>query len=82
MYETFGFVESSTGDQSITLFIPDNTVDPKQYGRGGQSHIAAVSIVSDFQHIVTPGTADWDPTAALVMRRTFRGVAQGTIRRV
>ena len=69
MYEKFGFVESSTGDQSITLFIPDNGVDPAQYVRGGPSHIAAVSIVSDFQHIVSPGGADWDPSAALAMQR-------------
>ena len=34
MYETFGFVTSAAGAQSIQLFIPDNTIDPTPvYGR-------------------------------------------------
>jgi pullulanase len=70
MYETFGFTHSASGQQSITLFIPDNIVDSTQYSRGGSSHIASVSIVSDFQHIVNPSSADWDAAAALTMVRT------------
>jgi hypothetical protein len=26
MYESFGFVRSASGEQSIQLFIPDNTI--------------------------------------------------------
>ncbi len=67
MYESFGFSRSAAGEQSIQLFVPDNTIDPSQYTRGGASNIAAVSIIGDFQHLVTPGTADWDQTSALPM---------------
>jgi pullulanase len=67
MYESFGFVRSAAGEQSIQLFIPDNTIDPTQYAGATVSHIAAVSIVSDFQHTVAPGAIDWDPTSALPM---------------
>jgi hypothetical protein len=34
MYEQFGFTHSAANQQSITLFVPDNTVDPAQYARG------------------------------------------------
>jgi pullulanase len=70
MYEQFGFAISTTGEQSISLFIPDNNIDPTQYIRGSASGITAISIVSDFQHLVTAGATDWDPTAALPMQRT------------
>ena len=50
MYETLGFNRSASEKQSIKLFIPDNTIDPAQYTRGGISHIKSVSNVSDFQH--------------------------------
>ena len=70
MYEQFGFVRTATGDQTISLFIPDKTVDPTQYSRGDVSHIASVSIVSDFQHLVTPGATDWDAASALAMKKT------------
>jgi len=39
MYDQFGFSLSASGEQSITLFIPDNTIDPTQYTRGGASGI-------------------------------------------
>lgn len=70
MYEGFGFTRSASGEQSINLFIPDNTVDPTQYTGNSVSQIAAVSIVSDFQHRITPGATDWDPGSALAMKRT------------
>lgn len=70
MYESFGFNQSSSGEQALTLFIPDNSVDATQYSRGGPSHIASVSIVSNFQHIVVPGATDWDSASALTMERT------------
>lgn len=70
MYEQFGFVRSATGDQTISLFIPDKTVDPTQFTRGDVSHIASISIVADFQHLVTPGATDWDAATALPMQKT------------
>ncbi len=70
MYEQFGFTHSTSGEQSISLFIPDNTIDPTQYTRGGASGITTVGIVGDFQHLVNPGSTDWDPASALPMQRT------------
>jgi pullulanase len=70
MYEKFGFIRSSSGAQSIQLFIPDNTVDPTQYQRGGACQIASIEIVGDFQHLITAGATDWDPASALAMTRT------------
>ena len=58
------------GEQSIKLFIPDNTVDPSQYTRGGASNIATVGIIGDFQHLVAPGATDWDQASALPMTLT------------
>jgi 1,4-alpha-glucan branching enzyme len=69
MYESFGFTRSPLGDQSIQLFIPDNAVDPAQYTGGDVSHIATVSIVGDFQHLVTAGAVDWDAASAIPMVR-------------
>jgi 1,4-alpha-glucan branching enzyme len=70
MYEKFGFVHTASGAQSINLFIPDNSVDPTQYTRGDVCRIQSVSIVSDFQHMVNPGSTDWDPATAIPMLRT------------
>jgi pullulanase len=70
MYEKFGFVLSASGEQSISLLIPDKTVDSAQYERGSVSHIASIGIVSDFQHLVSSGSTDWDPASALPMNRT------------
>jgi pullulanase len=70
MYESFGFTRSASGEQSIRLFIPDNTIDPSQYTGGDVSHIASVSIIGDFQHLVTAGAPDWDQAGALPMTQT------------
>jgi pullulanase len=70
MYESFGFTRSASGQQGIKLFIPDNTIDPSQYTRGGTSNIAAVSIIGDFQHLVASGATDWDQATALPMTLT------------
>ena len=70
MYEQFGFTRSASGQQSLKLFVPDNTVDPSQYTRGGASNIADVSIIGDFQHLVTAGGTDWDQANALPMTLT------------
>ena len=70
MYESFGFTQTAAGVQSIQLFIPDNVVDPTQYTRGAASNIRALSLIGDFQHIVTPAATDWDQTAALSMKQS------------
>jgi 1,4-alpha-glucan branching enzyme len=70
MYESFGFSRSAAGEQRIELFIPDNTIDPNQYSRGAACNIAALSIIGDFQHLVTPGVTDWDQAAALPMTQS------------
>jgi len=57
VYETFGFSRSASNEQSISLFIPDNTIDPTQYVRGGACNIASVSILGD-----------WDPGNLIPMR--------------
>jgi pullulanase len=69
MYEGFGFQRTPANGQSVTLFVPDNTVDPTQYGRGGPSRIVGVGLVGDFQSKVTPGVTDWDASHALTMPR-------------
>ncbi|MGA9672799.1 MAG: alpha-amylase family glycosyl hydrolase [Terracidiphilus sp.] len=70
MYESFGFSHAASGEQSIALFIPDNTVDSSQYSRGAACNIADLSIIGDFQHLVTFGVADWDQAAALPMTQS------------
>jgi pullulanase len=70
MYQSFGFRTDARGKQSISLFIPDNAVDPTQYTRGGPSNIALVSVIGDFQHIVNAGSSDWDPATALSATKT------------
>ena len=67
MYENFGFTHSESGEQSIKLFIPDNTIDPDQYSRGAPCNIASVSLIGDFQHLVAPVVTDWDQASALPM---------------
>jgi pullulanase len=48
MYEDFG--AAVRGDEvEFRLFLPDNRVDPGQYGRGGAPRIASVKVVGDFQ---------------------------------
>jgi pullulanase len=69
MYEQFGYSASATGQQNISLFVPDNAVDPSQYIRGGPSRIVSVSLIGDFQHIVVPKANDWDAANALPLTR-------------
>jgi hypothetical protein len=70
MYESFGFqIDKTTGEQSVSLFIPDNAVDPTQYVRGGPSRIASVALVGDFQSIVAPGATDWDAADGLELTK-------------
>ena len=70
MYEQFGFSRSTAGEQSLTLFVPDNSVDPDQYTRGGPSRIVDVRVIGDFQSLADPGSTNWNPATALVMIKT------------
>jgi hypothetical protein len=69
MYEQFGFSRTAAGDM-IQLFVPDNTIDPTQYARGGPSRIVEVRVVSDFQNQVNAKATDWDYATGLVMKQT------------
>ena len=71
MYEEFGFSQSPTGGQSLTLFIPDNTIDPSQYSRGGRCCIVDVSINGDFQQIIDPTATNWDAKTSFRMQRSL-----------
>ncbi len=70
MYEQFGFSRSATGEQSLTLFVPDNTIDPTQYMRGDPCRIVDVRVIGDFQSRVNPRATDWDAATGLVMKKT------------
>jgi len=66
MYEQFGFSSTPAGDQ-LQLFVPDNTVDPKQYVTGGACQIATVGVIGDFQGAITGTGNNWDIPTALPM---------------
>jgi glycosidase len=66
MYESFGAVVSGSR-VSFQLFLPDNTVDPTQYTRGGSPLIANVRVAGNFQSLL--GGTDWDPLSAPLMQR-------------
>lgn len=70
MYESFGFSLSESGEQALTLFVPDNRVDPAQYVRGGACGIVECRVIGDFQARVDPRANDWDPQTGLVMAET------------
>lgn len=59
MYEQFGVSRQPDGTYAFRLFVPDNAVDPSQYGRGGRSKITGVKAVGDFQPVVDPGGPAW-----------------------
>lgn len=71
MYEAFGFGDlPNGGGKGFSLFIPDNTVDPKQYGRGGPSKVTGVKVVGTFQQVIDPVAGkNWDEPGGLVMTR-------------
>lgn len=68
MYEKFGFSRAAAGD-IIQLFVPDNTIDPTQYTRGGPCRIAEIRLIGDFQSQIAPASVNWDPASGLVMTR-------------
>jgi len=61
MYEHFG-PRLDGKKVEFQLFLPDRTVDPSQYSRGGEPHIEEVRVVGDFQSAL--GGADWDHNTA------------------
>jgi pullulanase len=64
MYEEFGAVVQNR-QVEFKLFIPDNTVDPTQYTRGGQPRIREICIRGDFQGQI--GGINWAFDFAPVM---------------
>jgi 1,4-alpha-glucan branching enzyme len=65
MYEDFGFSRLPDGRLVFRLFVPDHTVDPSQYVRGGSAKIASAAVVGDFQPPL--GGVAWDAKTALPM---------------
>ena len=68
-YAQFGFSVAVDGQQSLQLFVPDNTIDPAQYERGGACSIAEVRLIGDFQKMLDPAATDWDSATSLEMQR-------------
>jgi glycosidase len=66
MYESFGAVVSGSR-VSFRLFLPDNTVDPAQYRRGGSPRIHTVQVTGSFQSLLA-GT-DWDAPSGPALER-------------
>ena len=66
MYQDFGAVVT---DQRVTfkLFLPDNTVDPDQYARGGSPRIKEIRIRGTFQRHL--GGENWDFDSAPIMTK-------------
>jgi 1,4-alpha-glucan branching enzyme len=67
MYEKFGAGRQDDGSYGFRLFVPDNTVDPAQYGRGGGCKIVEVRAVGDFQKAVDGARRNWNYDDGLVM---------------
>ena len=61
MYENFG-PSIDTRQVTFTLFLPDNTVDPSQYVRGGSPKIKEIRVTGDFQKQL--GGTDWELSTA------------------
>jgi len=68
MYEQFGAVVSPDNEKvEFKLFFPDNSIDPKQYVRGGLPRIKEIRIRGDFQSHL--GGQDWAFDTALIMAK-------------
>ncbi len=67
MYQDFG--PRLDGKKiEFLLFLPDRTVDPSQYVRGGEAHIKELRVVGDFQS--QSGGTDWDVASAPMMTQS------------
>jgi 1,4-alpha-glucan branching enzyme len=69
-YADFGFSRLSDGQQRLRLFVPDNSIDPAQYTRGGPCRIAEVRFIGDFQASVDAAASNWDAASGPVMQKT------------
>jgi 1,4-alpha-glucan branching enzyme len=67
MYETFGAGRQDDGSHGFRLFVPDNAIDPGQYGRGGACKITEVRAVGDFQQTLDPARRNWSYADGLVL---------------
>jgi pullulanase len=67
LYESFGATVKNSSVQ-FRLFIPDNTVDAKQYTRGGPCRLRTVRVVGSFQ--INLRQKPWDLASAPLMKRT------------
>jgi pullulanase len=66
MYENFGAAVNGSSVQ-FRVFVPDASVDPGQYVRGGVPRIRTLRVAGDFQSAT--GGVDWDPASAPRMER-------------
>jgi 1,4-alpha-glucan branching enzyme len=66
MYEGFGAVVQEPR-VTFRLFLPDNTRDPTQYARGGDSHITSIRAIGDFQQEI--GQTNWDSASGLTLNK-------------
>ena len=64
MYQDFGPVVSGKR-VTFRLFLPDNTVDPQQYTRGGSPNIKEIRVRGSFQSAI--GGTNWELDSAPVM---------------
>ena len=61
MYEDFG-ARVDGRSVELSLFLPDNTVDPSQYEGDGDPRLHSLQVAGTFQpHL---GTTAWDPATA------------------
>ncbi|HEY7156107.1 MAG TPA: hypothetical protein VH575_19235 [Gemmataceae bacterium] len=67
MYEKFGFGRQEDGSYEFRLFVPDSTIDPAQYVRGGPCQIVEVRVVGDFQDKVEKSRQNWNHNDGLVL---------------
>ncbi len=61
MYQNFG-PQLDGNKVTFNLFLPDNSIDPSQYKRGGDPLIKSLKIVGDFQQQI--GGQAWDTATA------------------
>jgi pullulanase len=66
MYENFG-ARVDGRSVELSLFFPDNTVDPSQYEGDGDPRIHSLRVAGDCQRHL--GAADWDPATAPELTR-------------
>jgi pullulanase len=69
MYQSFGAREvGDTKIVSIRLFVPDKSLDPGQYRSGGESRIAEMHAIGDFEPQL--GAPAWTPHPSVRMAKS------------